>query len=80
MAVGFSSLGSFSARFSALVGESPREYRNRWAALGGPRVPGCYLFICGVLDPPVLDPPADFSVVAQSGRSESGVRRPTVEQ
>ena len=50
MAVGFSSLGSFSARFSALVGESPREYRNRWAAQGGPRMPGCYLFMCGVLD------------------------------
>ena len=86
MAVGFSSLGSFSARFSALVGESPREYRNRWAALGGSRVPGCYLFICGVLDPPVLDvgvapdSQAGFVGVAQSGRSESGARRPTVGQ
>lgn len=50
-AVGFSSLGSFSVRFSALVGESPLSYRNRWAARGGPHVPGCYLFMRGVLDP-----------------------------
>lgn len=33
------------------VGESPTGYRNRWAARGGPHVPGCYLFMCGVLDP-----------------------------
>ena len=47
MAVGFSSLGSFSTRFSALVGESPTQYRDRWAATGGPRIPGCYLFMMG---------------------------------
>ena len=50
MAVGFSSLGSFSAKFRRMVGESPSEYRDRWAARGGPRVPGCYLFMSGVLD------------------------------
>ncbi|GIH64413.1 helix-turn-helix transcriptional regulator [Microbispora siamensis] len=49
MAVGFSSLGSFSAKFRRMVGESPSEYRDRWAARGGPRVPGCYLFMNGVL-------------------------------
>ena len=49
MAVGFSSLGSFSTRFSALVGESPTQYRDRWAATGGPRIPGCYLFMMGVI-------------------------------
>jgi AraC-like DNA-binding protein len=46
--VGFSSLGSFSARFSDLVGESPSAYRNRWAATGGPHIPGCYLFVWGL--------------------------------
>ena len=51
MLVGFSSLGSFSSRFSQLVGESPTSYRDRWAALGGARVPGCYLFMRGVRDP-----------------------------
>lgn len=48
MTVGFSSLGSFSSRFTALVGESPTRYRDRWGATGGPRIPGCYLFMMGV--------------------------------
>jgi AraC-like DNA-binding protein len=51
MLVGFSSLGSFSSRFAQLVGESPTAYRDRWAARGGPHMPGCYLFMRGVLDP-----------------------------
>ena len=51
VAVGFSSLGSFSFRFSQLVGESPAAYRARWAAGSGAHVPGCYLFMRGVLDP-----------------------------
>jgi AraC-like DNA-binding protein len=50
MLVGFASLGSFSSRFTQLVGESPTAYRNRWAARGGPHVPGCYLFMRGPLD------------------------------
>jgi AraC-like DNA-binding protein len=48
MMVGFSSLGSFSSRFSELVGESPRQYRERWAAQGGPHIPGCFLFMRGI--------------------------------
>ena len=51
MAVGYTSLGSFSARFTRLVGEPPTAYRDRWAADGGPRIPGCYLFMAGALDP-----------------------------
>jgi len=51
MLVGFASLGSFSSRFSQLVGESPTAYRDRWAARGGPHVPGCYLFMRGLRDP-----------------------------
>lgn len=47
--VGFSSLGSFSTRFTQLVGESPTAYRQRFAARGGPRVPGCFLFMHGVI-------------------------------
>jgi AraC-like DNA-binding protein len=50
MIVGFASLGSFSSRFTQLVGQSPTAYRNRWAARGGPHVPGCYLFMRGALD------------------------------
>ncbi len=48
MLVGFSSLGTFSAQFSRLVGESPTQYRDRWAASGGPHIPGCYLFMRGI--------------------------------
>jgi AraC-like DNA-binding protein len=48
MLVGYSSLGSFSTRFTELVGESPVVYRNRWAARGGPHIPGCFLFMRGV--------------------------------
>ncbi|HZB50350.1 MAG TPA: AraC family transcriptional regulator [Mycobacteriales bacterium] len=51
MLVGFASLGSFSSRFAQLVGESPTAYRNRWAARGGARVPGCYVFMRGGVDP-----------------------------
>lgn len=50
MLVGFASLGSFSSRFTHLVGESPSAYRDRWSARGGPHVPGCYLFMRGVMD------------------------------
>ncbi|HLZ29941.1 MAG TPA: AraC family transcriptional regulator [Chloroflexota bacterium] len=50
--VGFASPGSFSMRFRQVVGETPTAYRNRWAGQGGPHVPGCYLFMCGVLGPP----------------------------
>lgn len=49
--VGFSSLGSFSSLFTRLTGETPTAYRDRWAARGGPHVPGCYLFMRGTLDP-----------------------------
>jgi AraC-like DNA-binding protein len=41
--VGFSSLGSFSARFRELVGESPTSYQRRYAATGVPKIPGCYV-------------------------------------
>jgi transcriptional regulator GlxA family with amidase domain len=51
MLVGYTSLGSFSSRFTELTGESPAAYRNRWAACGGPHMPGCYLFMRGILDP-----------------------------
>jgi len=44
MLVGFSSLGSFSSRFSELVGKSPSEFQKVSAARGGPPpIPGCFL-------------------------------------
>jgi AraC-like DNA-binding protein len=44
--VGYSSLGSFSAKFSELVGMSPSEYQRTQA--GGPHIPGCYIFMLGL--------------------------------
>ncbi|MGH3880074.1 MAG: helix-turn-helix transcriptional regulator [Actinophytocola sp.] len=44
MVVGFTSLGSFSRRFTELVGCSPSEYRRRMVARGGPPpIPGCFV-------------------------------------
>jgi AraC-like DNA-binding protein len=44
--VGFSSLGSFSSRFSELTGCSPSEYQHRSRADGGPPpVPGCMVLM-----------------------------------
>jgi AraC-like DNA-binding protein len=46
MLVGFESLGSFSARFAALVGQSPSDYRAAVVAAGGPpAIPGCFLLM-----------------------------------
>jgi AraC-like DNA-binding protein len=56
--VGFSSLGSFSSLFTRLTGETPTAYRDRWAAKGGPHVPGCWLFMRNVLDLPGTARPA----------------------
>ncbi len=49
-AVGFSSLGSFSGRFKELVGESPSAFQARHAALGAPRVPGCFVLMWGLAE------------------------------
>jgi AraC-like DNA-binding protein len=49
-AVGFSSLGSFSSRFRALVGETPSEFQRRYAADGALRIPGCLIFMWGLAD------------------------------
>jgi AraC-like DNA-binding protein len=49
MAVGFSSLGSFSSRFRALVGESPSAFQQRYAS-GAPHIPGCFVFMWGLAE------------------------------
>ena len=48
-AVGFSSLGSFSSRFRAVVGESPSDFQRRYAA-GAPHIPGCFVFLWGLAE------------------------------
>src|SRR3954463_13829679 len=49
-AVGFSSLGSFSSRFRAIVGGTPSEFQRRWAAAGTPHIPGCFVFMWGLAE------------------------------
>ncbi len=49
-AVGYSSLGSFSSRFREIVGESPSDFQRRYAAAGSPRIPGCYVFMAGLVE------------------------------
>lgn len=73
MMVGFSSLGSFSSRFRELVGETPTQYRDRWAATGGPRIPGCFLFMRGV---DVLGDAAPPDRLAATHSTETAAHRP----
>lgn len=47
--VGYTSLGSFSRKFTELVGISPSEYQAKFAD-GAPRIPGCYVFMHGLSD------------------------------
>jgi AraC-like DNA-binding protein len=67
--VGFASLGSFSARFRDLVGQSPSRYRaNAVARTGVPPIPGCVVMMWTRPHPPE----------EQSGRSTSRPRPATV--
>jgi AraC-like DNA-binding protein len=43
--VGYSSLGSFSQRFTELVGMTPTRYQQ---TQDGPRIPGCFVFMLGL--------------------------------
>jgi transcriptional regulator GlxA family with amidase domain len=61
VAVGFSSLGSFSSRFRELVGESPSEFQRRYAD-GAPHIPGCFIFMWGLAErrvPAIPEKPDD---------------------
>ena len=49
-AVGFTSLGSFSSRFRAVVGEPPSSFQARYAVSGGPHIPGCVIFMWGLAE------------------------------
>jgi AraC-like DNA-binding protein len=77
--VGFTSLGSFSARFSGLMGQSPSAYRAEAARRGGPApIPGCFALMWRTGLPAVSgrEPASPSGVPAVSGRepaSPSGV-------
>ncbi|WP_342667790.1 helix-turn-helix transcriptional regulator [Amycolatopsis nigrescens] len=56
--VGFSSLGTFSRRFTELTGRAPTEYRAAARTSGPPPVPGCFLMM-GTRPVPALPDKAD---------------------
>jgi AraC-like DNA-binding protein len=56
--VGYASLGSFSTKFRQLVGVSPSAYQARWAAMGAPHIPGCFVFMHGLSDRATSEKPA----------------------
>src|SRR5689334_22200800 len=59
--VGFTSVGTFSSRFSELTGMSPTRYRAEAAARGGPApIPGCFVLMweTGLPDGPAPGPAA----------------------
>ena len=58
MLVGYASLGSFSAKFRALVGEAPSDYQKRYGGAGVPHIPGCYVFMRGLQDRAIPEKPA----------------------
>jgi AraC-like DNA-binding protein len=69
--VGFTSLGSFSARFSGLMGQSPSAYRAEAARRGGPApIPGCFALMWRTGLPAVLG-----SVPASPPRPAAAPRR-----
>ncbi|NGO72721.1 helix-turn-helix transcriptional regulator [Streptomyces sp. SB3404] len=43
--VGFSGLGTFSARFKQQIGFTPSEYRAAYARGGAGMIPGCYAML-----------------------------------
>lgn len=43
--VGFSSVGTFSARFKAWTGLTPSEYRSKHVGRGAALIPGCYAML-----------------------------------
>lgn len=49
-AVGYTSLGSFSAKFSDITGETPSAFQRRYAEAGTPHIPGCYVFMAGIVE------------------------------
>lgn len=51
--VGFSSVGTFSARFKAWTGLTPSQYRTKHVGRGAALIPGCYAMLwAGGFRPP----------------------------
>jgi AraC-like DNA-binding protein len=58
MLVGYTSLGSFSAKFRSLVGETPSAFQERYGGKGVPHIPGCYIFMRGLQERAISEKPS----------------------
>ena len=58
MLVGYTSLGSFTAKFRSLVGETPSAFQERYGGKGVPHIPGCYVFMRGLQERAIPEKPA----------------------
>ena len=73
--VGFSSVGTFSSRFSEQTGMSPTRYRAEAAARGGPApIPGCFALMweTGLPDGPARAPGVGQAVGQDRTSGEAG--------
>ena len=61
MLVGYTSLGSFSAKFRTLVGETPSAFQQRYGGRGVPHIPGCYVFMRGLQERAIPEKRAEGS-------------------
>ena len=61
MLVGYTSLGSFSAKFRSLVGETPSAFQERYGGKGVPHIPGCYIFMRGLQERAISEKPSAAS-------------------
>ena len=64
--VGFSSLGTFSARFKARTGLAPSEYRTRHVGRGAALIPGCYAMLWA----------GGFPTATNTGKTATSKKRP----
>lgn len=68
-AVGYSSLGSFSSRFREIVGETPSAFQARYAVSGAPRIPGCWVFMTGLVERRADASPGADGIPSNSGEA-----------
>jgi transcriptional regulator GlxA family with amidase domain len=61
MLVGYTSLGSFSAKFTALVSETPSAFQQRYGGKGIPHIPGCFVFMRGLRERAIPEKPEERS-------------------
>lgn len=68
-AVGYTSLGSFSARFREVVGETPSAFQRRYARAGAPRIPGCWVLMAGLVERRPAPPRDDGARASNPGEA-----------